>query len=110
MSIPPAGFLPPTEVRQLTVFNQMPAAFNPSEARMFRVARFATMISVAGMFAASIGMAGAQPATFAGNAQHTAQYSAPAQRLNRVRWTTEIDLKNTGGSAHYGAPLITPAN
>src|SRR6266566_3289284 len=88
----------------------MPAAFNPSEARMFRVARFATMISVAGMFAASSGKAGAQPATFAGDAQHTAQYSAPAQRLDRVLWTTPIDLKNTGGSAHYGAPLITPAN
>ena len=88
----------------------MPTAFNPSEARKFRDARFATMISVAGMFAASSGMAGAQPATFAGDAQHTAQYSAAAQRLDRVLWTTAIDLKNTGGSAHYGAPLIAPAN
>src|SRR6266568_1365807 len=110
MQIPPAGFLPHTEVRQLTVFKQMPAAFNPSEARTFRVAGFAAMVSVVAMFAASSGRAGAQPTTFAGNAQHTAQYSAPAQHLDRVRWTTAIDLKNPGGSAHYGAPLITPAN
>jgi hypothetical protein len=48
--------------------------------------------------------------TFAGNAQHTAEYSATAQSLNAVHWTTSIDLNNTGGYAHYGAPVITPAN
>jgi uncharacterized repeat protein (TIGR01451 family) len=36
-------------------------------------------------------------------------YDVPAQRLNRVRWTTGVDLHYTG-NAHYGAPLITPAN
>lgn len=56
-----------------------------------------------------IGEAGAQT-TFGGNAQHTANYSPAAQNLNAVHWTTSIDLNNTGGSAHYGAPLITPAN
>src|SRR5947207_10435159 len=56
-----------------------------------------------------IGEAGAQT-TFAGNAQHTAIYSPAAQNLNAVHWTTSIDLDNSGGYAHYGAPLITPAN
>src|SRR5258708_6623917 len=48
--------------------------------------------------------------TFGGNAQHTADYSPAAQNLNAVHWTTSIDLNNTGGYAHYGAPVITPAN
>ncbi len=48
--------------------------------------------------------------TFGGNAQHTAIYSPAAQNLNAVHWTTSIDLNNTGGYAHYGAPVITPAN
>src|ERR1039458_7629406 len=48
--------------------------------------------------------------TFGGNAQHTANYSPTAQSLNAVHWTTSVDLNNTGAYAHYGAPLITPAN
>ena len=56
-----------------------------------------------------IGEARAQT-TFDGNAQHTANYSPTAQYLNAVHWTTSVDLNNTGGYAHYGAPLITPAN
>lgn len=48
--------------------------------------------------------------SFAGNAQHTANYSTAAQNLNAVHWTTSIDLNNTGAFAHYGAPLITSAN
>src|SRR3954454_23172456 len=52
----------------------------------------------------------AQLDTFAGNAQHTSQYSTPAQHLNAVRWTTPVDLANSGALAHYGAPLITPSN
>jgi hypothetical protein len=48
--------------------------------------------------------------TFGGNAQHTANYGTAAQNLNAVHWTTSIDQNNTGGFAHYGAPLITPAN
>src|SRR5437667_4110997 len=51
----------------------------------------------------------AQQATFAGNAQHTAQYSVPAQALNRVRWITTNDF-TVGDFAHYGAPLITASN
>jgi hypothetical protein len=56
-----------------------------------------------------VGEAQAQT-TFGGNAQHTAVYSTPAQSMNAIHWTTSIDLNNTGGFAHYGAPLITPAN
>jgi hypothetical protein len=56
-----------------------------------------------------IGEAGAQT-TFGGSAQHTANYSPAAQNLNAVHWTTSIDLNNSGGYAHYGAPLITPVN
>ena len=52
----------------------------------------------------------AAQSTFGGNAQHTANYSTPAQSLNKVHWTAPIDLTNTGALAHYGAPLITPAN
>ncbi|HEY3837248.1 MAG TPA: Ig-like domain-containing protein [Bryobacteraceae bacterium] len=55
------------------------------------------------------GEAAAQ-STFGGNAQHTANYTPQAQSLNTVHWSTAIDLNNTGGYAHYGAPLITPAN
>lgn len=52
----------------------------------------------------------AQNATFAGDPQHTANYSVPAQPLSTLRWSTSVDLNNTGAFAHYGAPLITPSN
>src|SRR6266704_5567081 len=48
--------------------------------------------------------------TFAGNAQHTAIYQPAARNLNRILWSTSIDLNNTGAYAHYGAPLITSSN
>src|SRR6478672_4880874 len=48
--------------------------------------------------------------TFGGDAQHTAVYLPPAQDLNRIRWSTSIDLNNSGELAHYGSPLITAAN
>src|ERR1051326_1671139 len=51
----------------------------------------------------------AAQSTFGGNAQHTAVYSPAAQNLNAIHWTASIDLNNTGGFAHYGAPVITPA-
>lgn len=52
----------------------------------------------------------AQATTFGGNPQHTSSYAAPAQNLNAIKWTTSIDLNNTGALAHYGAPLVTAAN
>src|SRR5262245_1790677 len=48
--------------------------------------------------------------TFAGNAQHTSVYLTPAANLNASRWTTSIDLRQTFGTTHYGAPLVTPEN
>jgi len=48
--------------------------------------------------------------TFAGNAQHTAIYQPAARDLNRILWSTSIDVNNTGAFAHYGAPLITSSN
>jgi hypothetical protein len=48
--------------------------------------------------------------SFAGNAQHTANYQPAAQNLNSIHWTTTIDLNNTGVLAHYGSPLVTSAN
>ena len=48
--------------------------------------------------------------TFAGNAQHTANYQPAARDLNRILWSTSIDLNNTGTYAHYGAPLISVSN
>jgi hypothetical protein len=51
-----------------------------------------------------------QSATFAGDAQHTSLYGAPAQSLNQLHWSTSINLSNAGDFAHYGAPLITASN
>lgn len=51
----------------------------------------------------------AQAPTFAGNAQHTSVYPAPAQDLNAIKWSTSIDLNPTT-IAHYGAPVITANN
>ena len=62
------------------------------------------------LFASTSGRVRAQAVTFAGNAQHTSSYSAPAQNLNTIKWTTSIDLNNTGALTHYGSPLITAGN
>ncbi|MEP6920364.1 MAG: Ig-like domain-containing protein [bacterium] len=50
-----------------------------------------------------------QATSFAGNAQHTSNYAAPAQSLNTIKWSTSIDLNNAS-LAHYGAPLVTAGN
>lgn len=52
----------------------------------------------------------AQVPTFAGNAQHTSDYSTPAVNLNIIKWTASIDFHNVGVLTHYGSPLITSAN
>src|SRR6266545_4372283 len=83
--------------------------FNALFPRIFRIPRFAPLFAFLGMLAWGDGAA-AQPAGFAGDAQHTAIYGAPAQLLNAIRWTTSINLYNTGAYGHYGAPLITHGN
>ncbi|MEK6280215.1 MAG: Ig-like domain-containing protein [Acidobacteriota bacterium] len=61
------------------------------------------------LFAFTSGPVFSQATTFAGNAQHTSIYTAPAQNLNTIKWTTNIDFNNTT-LAHYGSPLVTAAN
>src|SRR5882672_4342152 len=51
-----------------------------------------------------------QPATFAGDAQHTGLSSVPAQALNAIRWSTVIDPFSSGANSHYGGPVITASN
>lgn len=55
------------------------------------------------------GVVSAQVPTFAGNAQHTSNYAAPAQTMNAIRWSVSIDENATGAFVHYGSPLITAA-
>ena len=60
----------------------------------------------------------AQPAPVwrgdAGNAQHTATSGVAGQPVNRVRWSTPVDLvpQYDGGELliHYASPMITAAN
>src|SRR5216684_1336372 len=49
--------------------------------------------------------ASAQSATFAGNAQHTAQFPVSAQHLNHIRWSAAIEP--SFNMVHYGAPLVS---
>jgi hypothetical protein len=53
-------------------------------------------------------------AGFAGNAQHTAVASRPAQPFERIRWRAKVDLApdKTQGSltSNYASPMITAAN
>jgi hypothetical protein len=72
--------------------------------RLFRAPLFLAILSVT--FTDTFG----QATSFAGNAQHTSVYPAPAQNMNVFRWITSVDLNNTGALIHYGAPLVTAAN
>ncbi len=67
------------------------------------------LAGVAAVLAAGLWSSAAQPAHFAGDPQHTGVYSAPAQHLNVVKWSTQIDT-SSGSAQHYGAPLISPSN
>jgi len=70
----------------------------------------AAVAVVTALILASSNGVDAQPFNFAGDAQHTGLSDAPAQRLQRARWTTVIDQDNSGAFAHYGAPLVTAGN
>ncbi|PWU11119.1 MAG: hypothetical protein C5B50_24030 [Verrucomicrobia bacterium] len=50
----------------------------------------------------------AQSPTFAGNAQHQAQFATPAQHLNHLRWSSAIETNFD--FIHYGSPVITASN
>ena len=47
---------------------------------------------------------------FAHDPQHTAESTIGAQDLQAIRWSTPVDLNQTGGAIHYGSPLMTPSN
>ena len=61
------------------------------------------------VFALTPRNASAQAAMFGGNAQHTSNYAVPAQALNTIKWSTNIDFNNVS-PAHYGSPLVTAGN
>ena len=86
------------------------ATLKPDRPIKCRANQFGIVLGIVAVLAAGGARAEAQSATFGGNAQHTGLYNVPAQRLNRQRWSTSIDLNNASASSHYGAPLITPAN
>src|ERR1039458_6135227 len=81
--------------------------------------RWAIGLTLAGVFAGAVSLA--RPASdhwsnFARDAQHTArsQWATGAQPLNRVIWSTPVDLDPQFSDGelqiHYGSPLITAAN
>jgi len=51
---------------------------------------------------------------FAGDVQHTATSAVPAQPMQRIRWSTAVDLQpqysGTSLLIHYGTPLVTRKN
>ncbi len=61
------------------------------------------------LFAFNSGLVFSQATTFGGNAQHTSSYAPPAQNLNSIKWSTDIDFNNSS-RAHYGSPLVTVSN
>lgn len=76
------------------------------------ISKFRIGISVAVLFCCLVVTSGnvfAQATTFGGNAQHTSNYTTPAQNLNAIKWLTNIDFNNTT-PAHYGSPLVTASN
>jgi hypothetical protein len=66
------------------------------------------LVSVALFLALGVRSASAQSATFAGNAQHSAQFPVSALHLNHLRWSAAIQPSYT--MVHYGAPLVSPSN
>jgi hypothetical protein len=70
-------------------------------------------VAVAGYSSAG-GTAAVEWAGFAGNAQHTAVASKPAQPLKRIRWRAKVDLApdliQGSLTSNYGSPMITAAN
>src|SRR5437879_4569667 len=75
----------------------------------FKVIGLKNIVPALAIFCVSSGSILAQQPTFAGNAQHTAQYAVPAQALNWARWIATNDWI-VNDFAHYGAPLITVSN
>jgi hypothetical protein len=48
---------------------------------------------------------------YGGNAQHTALSTVASQSMDKVRWSTPVDLHPPGFlGIHYGSPMVTAAN
>src|SRR5262245_47223271 len=51
---------------------------------------------------------------FAGDPHHTATSTVASQALNRIRWSTPVDLdpryRGSNLLIHYGSPLVTTSN
>ena len=111
MYIQPCGLWSRAAVKSLPTFHPIPSRDKFCEGRLVPGSWAGQLAVGLGVLAAAIARpAIAQSPSFAANAQHTALYEVAAQPLARVRWSTSVDLSNAGGAAHYGAPLITPAN
>lgn len=71
--------------------------------------QFFTALCIAGAVALSTSQAGAQVNTYAGDAQHTGQYTPTAKSLNSIHLSAANDL-HTGVVTHYGSPLVEANN
>jgi hypothetical protein len=71
-------------------------------------------LAVPGHSRAGDSKAAVEWAGFAGNAQHTAVASTPAQPFTRIRWREKVDRAapsvQRSDLSHYGSPMITAAN
>src|SRR5690348_9744584 len=89
-------------------FDRVRRASTPLNARLAqRVERILLMFGLLVVVSSKVG---AQSSTFAGNPQHTSQYNARPQHMNRVLWSNSVDVTHSATSSHYGAPLITASN
>src|SRR5215471_8219779 len=70
--------------------------------------RCVRLLAIGAVLALSACSSSAQSLTFAGNAQHTAQFPVSAQHLNHIRWSAAIEP--SFDMVHYGAPLVSPSN
>jgi hypothetical protein len=74
-----------------------------------------TCVAVLGMAVVPGLLLAQQPAAWSGyarDAQHTAQSTAKSQGLNKIHWSTPVDLNPPGGGGgplyiHYGSPVVT---
>lgn len=73
-----------------------------------------TLVAIVAATLSLVAPANAQWNSFAQNSQHTAQSPVASQALNRIIWSTPVDLhpQLSGNelSIHYGSPLVSTAN
>jgi hypothetical protein len=88
--------------------------FPKSESLARSAPSFRALRNVAVLVCVAATPAAAAWPTHAGNAQHTALSTVPAQPLQAIKWQAPVDLapQYSGGSllTHYGTPLVTEGN